>query len=218
MRELGLLCMMLIGCSSGPKYKIDDSVLAQIPTAEKQMVMAAQQEQNVAKDELLKAKADLSQVDRELDIAENEYKASKLGVDSAELSKKSAEASGDVNQKGKADRDLRVAELGKKTGDAKVDFLSRKKKWMKATLEAAEIHAQAADSKVELEKAKLAQSKGIKPSDDFNVMNFETETLEKSKKYSEAKLDADKMKASVDDLERKWQMVSQEWVSARGQQ
>ena len=217
MRELYVGVFLLAACSSGPKYKIDDSVLAQIPLAEKQMMMAAQQEQTYAKEEVRKADADYKQADRELDIAENEYKSSKLQVDSAELSKKSADASGDVNKKAQADRDLHLAELGKKAADAKVDFLAKKRKWMKSNLNAAEVHVQAADAKYELEKARLAQSKGIKPSNDFNVMTFETESLEKNKKYSEEKLDADKMKADVDDKERKYQALSQEYASARGQ-
>jgi hypothetical protein len=216
MRKLYLAVLLAAACSSGPKYTIDDSVLAQIPLAEKQMIMAAQQEQNYAKEEMRKAEADYKQADRELDIADNEYKSSKLQVDSAELQKKSADASGDMNKKAQADRDLHVANLGKKAADAKVDFLSKKRKWMKANMNAAEIHVQSADAKYELEKARLAASKGIKPKDDFNVMAFETESLEKNKKYSEEKLDADKMKADVDDLERKWQAVNNEYNSARG--
>jgi hypothetical protein len=217
MRELGLLLMLAAGCASGPKYKIDESVLAQIPTSEKGAVMQAQQEQNIAKDEQRKADADLSQVDRELDIAENEFKSSKLAVDSAELSKKNAEATGDMNRKSQAEHELKVAEMGKKAGDAKVDWLSKRKKWIKAERDAAEEHVLATDAKYELEKAKLAQMKGIKPSDDFNVMNFEVESLEKMKKYSEAKLDADKMKADVDNLERKYQALNNEWNALRGQ-
>lgn len=216
MRKLGMLVMLLAGCASGPKYKIDESVLAQIPTAEKQMVMAAQQEQNIAKDEQRKAEADLAQVERELDIADNEYKSSKLALDSAELSRKSADASGDVNRKAQADRDLRIAEMGKKASNAKVDWLAKKRKWIKASRDAAENHMAASDAKYELEKAKLAQSKGIKPSDDFNVMNFEVESLDKGKRYSESRLDAEKMRADVDDLERKWQQVNTEWMSLKG--
>ena len=91
--------LLLSGCSSGPKYRIDDQTLAQVPLAEKQAMMTAQQEQLQAKEELRKANADFNQTDRELDIANNEYKSAKLALDSAELNKKSAEQMGDINKK-----------------------------------------------------------------------------------------------------------------------
>jgi hypothetical protein len=209
------LVLFLAACGGGPKYKIDDAALAQIPVQEKQGVMGAQTEQNQAKEEYRQAEAMVNQTDRDLDIAENELKSAKLSLDTAKLNLKSAEQSGDVNRKNAAERDIHVAEMGVKASDAKVDFLSKKKKWWKRNRDAAEAHQSAADSRVELEKAKLAEAKGIKPSADFSVMNFETESLEKSRKYSEAKLDADKLKPDVDDLERKYQMMSDQWNGAK---
>jgi hypothetical protein len=211
-----LVALLLAGCSSGPKYKIDDNTLAQVPLAEKQGIMASQNEQIQAKEELRKAKADLDQVDREEDIADNELKSAKLSLDTAEMNKKAAEQSGDMNRKSSADRDIHVAELGVKAAKAKAEWLSKKHKWMKQIYEAAQDHQSSADAKYELEKAKVASSKGIKPSSDFNVMNFETESLEKSKRYSETRLDADKRKADVDDLERKFNNVNQEYQAAKG--
>ena len=205
----------LLGCGSGPKYKVDDATLAQIPLAEKQGVMSAQSDQNQAREELRKASADYDQVDRDLDIASNEYKAAKLSLDTAKLNAKSAEQSGDLNRKNTAERDVHVAEMGVKAADAKVDWLSKKRKLHKREREAAEAHVAAADSKVELEKAKIAEQKGIKPTADFSVMNFETESLDKSKRYSEARLDADKMKPDVDDLERKYKMLDDQYKGAR---
>jgi outer membrane protein TolC len=215
-RNAVLVAVLVGGCSSGPKYKIDDASLAQIPLAEKQQVLAAQNEQLQAKEELRKAKADYDQVDRDLDIANNEYKSAKLTLDSAELTKKSADQSGDMNKKNQAARDLHIAQLGVKAGDAKVSWLEKKLKWVKANREAAERQVEAADAKCELEKAKLASAKGIKPSDNFNVLNFETESLEKTKKYSESKLEADRKKPDVDDLERKFTAIFQEYQNARG--
>ena len=211
-----LVALLLAGCSSGPKYRINDDSLASVPLTDKQGMLAAQNEQNQAREEARKAKSDLDQVDREEDIADNEYKTAKLGLDTAEMNQKAAEQSGDMNRKSSADRDIHVAKLGVKAADAKRDWLSKKHKWMKQVYEAAQDHQASADAKVELEKAKVASSKGIKPSSDFNVMNFETESLEKSKRYSETRLDADKRKADVDDLERKYQAVNQEYQAAKG--
>jgi len=97
-----------------------------------------------------------------------------------------------------------VAELGVKAADAKVDWLNKKRKWIKSQRDAADDHFAASDARLELEKAKLAQQKGIKPSKDFDVMNFETDNLKKQQQYSSSRMDADKMQADVDRLERDW--------------
>ncbi len=214
-RDAVLTLLLVSGCGSGPKYKIDDNTLAQVPVTEKQGVMAAEGEETQAKEELRTAGAMVDQTDRDLDIAENELKASKLSLDTAQLNKKSAEQSGDINRKNAAERDIHVAELGVKAAEAKVDWLEKKKKMHKRERDVAEAHVAAAASKAELEKAKLADSKGIKPSQDFNVMNFESESLQKSQKYSEAKLDADKVKPEVDDLERKYKMLQEQYDGAK---
>ena len=66
-----------------------------------------------------------------------------------------------------------------------------------------------------MEKAKLVTAKGMKPSAEFNVLTYETQDLESSKKYSEARLDADKTKADVLDLERKYQERNQQYTEAK---
>jgi hypothetical protein len=208
MREtlLSVVLVGAIGCGGGgAKYHVDDKSLAEASVQEKQGVLAAEQEKQLAKTEQEKADADLRIVERDVDIAENDKKTAKLQLDSAKLTAKSAEAAGDMNRKNQAAHDIRVAELGVKAAEAKVDWLEKKRKWVKAQRDAAEDHWAAADSRYELEKAKLAQQKGIKPSDDFNVANFETDNLKKQQSYSESRMDADKMQADVDRLERDYQ-------------
>lgn len=213
MRKFSILVLTfgLGACSSGPKYKIDDSVLASVPVADKAGVLSAQNEQNQAQAEVTKAKADLESAERDLDIAENEYKAAKLNLDTAKLNQKAADESGDVNRKNSAARDVHVADMGVQAADAKVDWLEKKVKWQKYTRDAAEAHTQSSAAKYELEKAKLAAAKNIKPSDDFNVMNFESESLDKQKRYSDSEMEADRLKPDVDGLERKYTALSQQY-------
>jgi outer membrane protein TolC len=215
-RKALVLTLLAAGCGGGgAKYRVDDASLAQVSMQDKQPVFVAQTERDQAKAEQQKAQADLKQVSNDLDIAENDYKSNKLALDTAKLNQKNADLSGDVNRKNQASRDLHVAELGVKAADAKVDWLSRKRKWLKACADAAEEHWAAADSRLEYEKAKLAQSKGIRPSQDFNVINFETDNLKKQTKYSEARMDADKHRADVENLERQWQNHQQAYESAK---
>jgi len=205
MREMWI-SLLLVGAAAcgggGAKYHVNDNALATASVQEKQGVLAAQQEKEVAKTEQAKAEADLKNIENEVDIADNEYKSAKLQLENAKTMQKAGEQSGDSNRKAQSTHDVRVAELGVKSADAKVDWLSKKRKWIKAQRDAADDHYAAADARLELEKAKLAQQKGIKPSDDFNVMNFETDNLKKQQKYSESRMDADKMQADVDRLER----------------
>jgi hypothetical protein len=206
----------LIGCGGGgAKFRIDDKLIVQISVDDKQGVFAAETEMNQAKGEMDKAKADLEAINHDLDIANNELKTAKLRVETAKLSVKGAEASADVNRKAIANKDLKVAELEQKQADAKVDWLEKKKKWIKECYDAAETHHAAADSHRELEKAKVAQKHGIKPSENFNLSNFEIDNLDKQKSYTEARLQTDKRKAQVDELERKYLEKKADFERAR---
>ena len=213
---LPVVLVALAGCGGGgAKYHVDDQSLATASVQEKQGILAASQEKEVAKTEQQKAEADLKNVDNDLSIAENEYKTAKLTKDTAQLNVKNAQMSGDVNRQNQAAHDLRVAELGVRSADAKVDWLNKKRKWIKAQRDAADDHWAAADSRCELEKAKLAQQKGIKPSKDFDVMNFETDSMKKQQSYSSSRMDADKMQADVDRLERDYQAQLQTYNTAK---
>ena len=208
MRNAIFALLILGGCSSGPKYKVDDNLIASASVDEKRGMLAAQSDVNTAKAEQAQVKNELSTAERELDIAENEYKTAKLQLDGAKQS-------GDLNRKNQAERDLHVAEMGVKAADAKVDWMEKKVKWLKKTRDAADYHVASAQARYELEKAKIIQSKGIRPSNDFQIMNFETQDLENSRKYSECRLDADKRKADVLDLERKYTSLNEQYTQAK---
>ena len=208
-----LFVLLLAGCASGPKYKIDDNVLAQVAIEEKQGILTAQHEQNVAKEEMRKAEADLVQCDRELDLANNEYKQTKMQIENAEIQQKAN--SYDLNKKSVADRELEIAKLAKKTADAKVSFYEKKRKWLKAIHEAGEAKLVSAEATTELEKARLVQSKGMKPYEGFSVTVFESENFDKQGKLSSARADADKRKADADQAESEWRRLDGEYQSAR---
>jgi len=216
MRKLYIPMLMLVGCGAGSaKYRVDDASLASIPMQERQPIFDAQNEMNQAKAEVDKFKADSRNADHDVDVAENDYKTAKLSLDTAKLNKKSADMSGDINAKQKADRDVHVAELGVKAADARVDWAKKYRKWVSESQDAAEAHVAAADSRTELEKAKLAQAKGIRPNDKFDPMLFEQDYQDKSRKYSDAKLSADKLRPDVDGKEREYQTQQQAYDQAR---
>jgi len=210
-----LASFALWACSSGPKYKVDDNLVTSATVDEKKGMFAAANDVNVAKAELAQAKSELDVAERDDDIASNEYKAAKLQKDSAKLQLETAKQSGDMNRRNQAERDLHVAEMGVKATDAKVDWMDKKVKWLKKTRDAAEYHLASAQARYELEKAKILSAKGIRPTADFQIMNFETQDLESSRKYSECRLDADKRKADVLDLERKYTSLNEQYTQAK---
>jgi len=213
MRKLMTL-VFVVGCGgSSAKYHVDDQSLAALSMEEKQAIFAAQNEKNQAQAEMQNFQAQVKQTDHDLDIADNEYKTAKLQLDTAKINVKAAE--GDMNRKQQAQRDVQIGELGVKTADAKVDWLKKKRKWLDASADAAERHVAQADARAELEKAKLAQAKGIKPDEKFDPMLFEQDYQEKARKYNDAKLDADRMKPDVDGKEREYMTQQQAYDQAR---
>lgn len=200
----------------GPKYTITDQTLASISVQEKGGVLQAQQEQNVAKEEQNKANSDLKAAKNELDIVENEQKSAKLKLDSAKLSTTAANQSGDLNRKNQAIKDQRLAELNLKMYDAKVKWVEAKKKYYDALADAAEEHGHAAASKVELEKARLASQKGIKPTEDFNLANYENQNMEKQRKWDEARGKAEQKRMEVERYASQYSLIQQQWNSENG--
>lgn len=196
-----VIFLIVAGCA-GSKNQIDDSVLAGVPLEEKAGVLGAQNELTQAKAEQENAKANLKAMETDHAIARNETKSSKLQLDNARLNMKSDRGSGDLNRTGNSDRDVKVNELRVNANTAKEDWLAKKRRWLERTADAAEAHMAAAQAKVELEKAKVAEAKKIRPSENFNVMSFESANLDKQKRYLDARMAADKLRADVDSAEQ----------------
>ena len=106
-------CLLGPGCSSGPKYKIDDMLLADVSVAEKQGMLAAQTEMNQAKEELMKAQSDLATADRDVSVADSEYGQAKLEVSKAKADLELANSSKDLNRINQAKAKLAEAELAR---------------------------------------------------------------------------------------------------------
>lgn len=209
--------MLASACGGGSlKYAVADSTLASIGSNEKSAILAAQNEVSVAKEEMNKANYDAKAAKNELDIVENEEKAAKLKLDSAKVSKTAADQSGDLNRKNTAVKDVRMAELQLKVADAKVKWVAAKKKYYELLAESAEAHGFAATAKVELEKARLASQKGIKPSEDFNVANYENQHMERQRKWDEARNKAEQKRIEVERAASAYNQLQQQWNAENG--
>jgi chromosome segregation ATPase len=214
-RSMMVLVFGLAGCSSGPKYTVDDKIIASMTVPEKEGILGAESERNQARAEQQKIEADLNSIETDVGIANNEHQGAKLQLDTAKLHQKSANGSGDINRKNAAAREYQIAEYGIKATDAKIEWLAKRRKWLKASLEAAERRITAALTRRELEKAKLAQAKGIRPSESFELRNFEGEDNQKQRNYLDARQRSEKFKSEADNLERAYEAQRQQWEATK---
>ena len=106
--------------------------------------------------------------------------------------------------------------MGVKVSAAKMEWLDEKEDWLKASAKAADLHEAAAQAKVELAKAKLAQQKGIKPSGDFSVANFEDQWKDKNDDWQSAKKKAESEQKSTQEREAKWKEISTQQAKMKG--
>jgi len=204
-----ILAFSLAACGGSLKYNIDDNTIASASNEERAPINAIRDERNRTEDELRSAKALQQSAESDLSLAENEYKSAKLAKDSAKVNRQAGEQSGDFNRKNKAERDYAAADKAQDAADAKVTWLERKLKYAKLQREAAEAHMAQVNARIELEKARLCQAKGIRPSEKFDVMNYQQQSTETEQKFNEARRKADDKKADVDDRERRYMTAKQ---------
>ena len=88
--------------------------------------------------------------------------------------------------------------LGEHVAEAKLAWLDKQRRWFKALAEAAHERIYAALAKVEMEKAKLAAAKTIKPTKDFNLNTYTNEFAKRQKDVDEAHKLSDKRKAEME--------------------
>jgi hypothetical protein len=214
---LALLCVIgIAGCGGGLKYKVDDSAIDSISAGDKQDIFAAQNDVEIARSEQRTVKTQLDELDRERAVAKNEKDQAALEVEKSGTEQESANASHDENRANAARHGKEVADMGVKVSDTKLEWLDQKGDWLKASSRAADAHEGAAQAKVELAKAKLAQQKGIKPSGDFSVGNFEDQWKDKNDDWQSAKKKADSEQKSTQEREAKWKDISTQQAKMKG--
>jgi hypothetical protein len=148
----------------GPLAKhFDDMYIAAIPLDQKQSVVTSQNDWSLAKMENAKAEADFNDAGTQLEIARNQQKAAKLGVDSAVSSKKSAEASADTNRMNQATKDLHTAEDLVRAADARVSYIEAYRVYLQRKLRHTQEVLYWREAQYELAKAQLGQKNNISP-------------------------------------------------------
>jgi hypothetical protein len=188
----------------GPLSKhFDDMYIAAIPLDQKQSVVQSQNDWSLAKMENAKAEADFNDATTQLEIARNQQKAAKLGVDSAVSGKKAAEASADTRRMNDATRDLHTAEDVAKAADARVKYIDAYRTYLQRRLR----HAQEAmywrEAQYELAKAQLGQKNNIAPKG-VEYGAFPSQEQERQKRAASAKDRLESEKQHVMSVRDSW--------------
>jgi hypothetical protein len=223
MSRLFVLTALLASCGGGApstggklRHTLDETHIASVPVEEKTQILEAKNALERARMEQDTHEAQLKDVKTKVDIAKNEEKQAKLALDSAKKEKSEADKSADRTRINNADRQLRTAELGEKAAHLKVEFLRAKKSWLEKAVFTGKVAVYAKEARWELEKAKVASSRNIRPSG-FNLADFDKQNRERADKYAGSKKDADGKKNEAEKKRQEWNAKEQEYMSAKGQ-
>jgi len=197
------------GGDSGPvplKHHFDDMHIAAVPLGEKNQVIQAQNDYSVAKMERAKAESDFSEMGTKLEVAKNELQQALLAEKSAKSKKKAADESSDMTRVNAAAAEMRSAELSRKAADEKVGWVKAQREYLKKFLRYTEENMYAQEAKYELAKARLAQSKNIRPKG-FDFGAFESQFKKRSERAQRAKAVSQSEKQKADSKKKQWQQM-----------
>jgi hypothetical protein len=169
---------LVIGCGgAGLKYTVDDSILRGASLEERQAVLLAQ-------DEMLQARAEASEATQELAGAEalrasarKEVEKARASEQAAQAAQRAAEQASDIEAQNRCNRQCELSAAAVRTAQAKSELVEARLRAAPARKAAATARGQAAQARYELEKARLAQKKNLKPSDDFDVARFDSQWM-----------------------------------------
>jgi hypothetical protein len=206
----------LPACGGGLKYTVDDRALDPVPINERASVASAHQDEQNAAAEQRAAEALLAGLARDTDQARKEKEQAQLETEKAVAEQEGAKVAHDENQANAAAHNKDVADLGVKVAEAHLDWLDGKRDWCKQSRRTADAHLMAAQAKVELEKARVAQRKGIQPSPGFQLSDYEAQWRDQDAKWQSEKKDAAADEKHAKKREDAWKDLSAQLRKLRG--
>jgi hypothetical protein len=200
----------------GPlRYTIDDYHLASVQVTEKQPVIDAKQDFDVAQMEHAKAQSDMDELQVKVEVAKNDIDKAVLDEKSAQTQKRVAAKSADMTKRNNAERELLVATLGRKAADAKMGYLKEEREHMKQVLRYTLRNMYAKESKWQQAKAHVAQAKNIRPPG-FDLKNFDGQARDRSDEAQRAKSKTDGSMRKAEGKRKDWEKREAEFNTARG--
>lgn len=212
-----MLILVCLGCSGHLKYTINDSLLADVPVADKQAMLNMRDEQAQIKEATLKAKSEQAVAERDLAAAEAEASIAKLQSKKVQADLDLAKSTTDINRIDRAKARLSVAELGRGAAAAKVQWRKLRLKFAEQDVRVLDMLAQHAAARYEQEKARLAAAKGRLPYKNFSPAQFDLQVAEAQTRVDRERVESDKLKQEVLQVESHYQELQRQLTAARSE-
>jgi hypothetical protein len=191
--------------AGGPlKYTFDTTKLATVPLEAKQPVTEAQQQHDLA--QLQRSKTREAFRDSEIEVEVAKYQVDHAVVVSQLAAAKPATVA-----------NSETAALARKTAAAKVAFAEARRGWLDKLAEASVYAAYAAQAKLELEKAKVAQAQNLVAAG-FDLAAYERQAQDRSTAAQAAQTAADRERASAETRLAAWVEAERAFMQTAGLQ
>jgi hypothetical protein len=206
--SLLFLTLSAAACGPSPRYRVDNVVLSDVPVSRKGDTLAAEAEMNYATEEKRKAEADVALDGHDISVAEAEYAQVKWNRNKAEADLQLAERGKDLNRIEPAKAQLRGGDMGRRAGEAKLNWLKARHDYHRSMIEVSGLHWTAAQRRYELEKARLVQATDKRPSKDFSVARFEQQAAVAQGRYDQAGAQAERQRSNASQLEQTYAQIA----------
>ena len=170
---VALVCACGTSSASTRPSPIPDALLSDIPADDKAALFTAKGAVDQATAAQQGALHDLDVINRDIMVSGSEREQARSETHKFEAEYQLATESRDLNRISKAMSELGTARAGAKAADVRPNFLIQKRKQVYAEISAANAEVNLARAREELEKAKLAEKNGKRPSEGFSVGLYE---------------------------------------------
>jgi hypothetical protein len=210
MKALALisLSLWLVACAKpagGPLTNtFDNTRIASVALDQKQAVLQAQQQYDIAQQQHAKAEDDYGNSEVEQEIAEYQAEHSVLVVQLVSTR---------LNDRPK--QGTETAALARRTADAKVEFTRARREWLRQLASSTLYGVYAAQAKLELERARLAQASGVTPAG-FDLAGFEGQLAARDRAAKAASDDTDRARQTAGAKLTAWNELEKSFIQTSG--
>ena len=209
------LSTILLACGGGGyqppsplSHTFPEEKLARIEMENRTQVAEERNNYLIAKDAHSTAVSRHQEASTELHVAKNELKQAVLDLESAQVRKKDADASGDLTQINKRKSELREAQLRRKTASLKVDALKAQRTYLKYKMRHKHHARFAQEARYQLAMARVAKDHNIRPPG-FKYGVYEQQVRERSRASEKSKAVAEDKRKAADKAKAKWLKAKQ---------
>lgn len=202
-----LLLILLVACAKpagGPlAHTFDNTRIASVALESKQDVTQAQQQHDLAL--MHHDKADEAYRDSEVEQEVAEYQA--------EHSVLVSQLVGRMHDKAQTGPD--TAALARRTADAKVEFMRARREWLGTLSSSTLYEVYAAQAKLELERARVAQANNLTPAG-FDLASFEQQLTQREAAARAVTAEAERLRLAAESRLTAWNALEHQFMQTSG--